>query len=119
MRKTLLPVIALLALIANAALAAPLESYRGTSRPVIVFGPEGSRTFQEQLGILNRASAGLRERDMVLITVPDRDASLARTAASSTAMASLTSRGSFSASSMRCRCAAKRCAAVRVLQGRA
>ena len=56
-------------LIARSAQAAPLDLYRWKARPVIVFGSEDNSTFREQLGLLNRASSGLRERDMALIAV--------------------------------------------------
>ncbi len=59
-------------LIARSAQAAPLDLYRWKARPVIVFGSEDNSTFREQLGLLNRASSGLRERDMALIAVSNR-----------------------------------------------
>ena len=58
-----------LVLISRNVHAAPLDTYRWKARPVIVFGSGESATFREQLGLFNRASRGLRERDMVLIPV--------------------------------------------------
>ncbi len=49
--------------------ASPLGAYRDKARPVIVFGAEGEGAFARQIAALNRASAGLRERDMVVIPV--------------------------------------------------
>ncbi len=59
-------------LLARGAEASPLDTYRWKSRPVIVFGSQESGAFRQQIAIFNRASAGLRERDIVLIPVPER-----------------------------------------------
>jgi hypothetical protein len=49
--------------------ASPLDYYRWKARPVIVFGSEDNNAFRKQVAIFNRALAGFRERDIVLIPV--------------------------------------------------
>jgi hypothetical protein len=63
---------AILVLMAKSASAAPLDAYRGKARPVLVFGAADSSAFRKQIEAFNRASEGLRERDVVIIPVPDR-----------------------------------------------
>jgi hypothetical protein len=72
MRKPAFGLAALFILLASAASAGPLDSYRQKARPVVVFGEEDNPDFRQQIEIFNRASMGFRERDIVLIPVSTR-----------------------------------------------
>src|SRR5579883_1311597 len=76
MKRYLLAGMAMTALFAaGSAFASPLDGFRWSRRPVIVFADAGGNLYDRQVRKLRAASGGLRERDIVVIGVAGGDAS--------------------------------------------
>ncbi len=72
MNAFLMMLAALSMFVGGCSFASTMDFYRWKSRPVIVFGADGDPVFKAQVALLQKAGAGLRERDMILIPVSGR-----------------------------------------------